>query len=64
MRQLCFNLDQLAVRVVELQEEVMVRHGLLLEVLVICLVFLLCRPGVQGRGSKAVGSLVDTIRWE
>ena len=51
VRQLCFNLDQLAVRVVELQEEVMVRHGLLLEVLVICLVFLLCRPGRrQNRG--------------
>ena len=57
VRQLCFNLDQLAGRVGELQEELMVRHGLmlLLEVLVIGLVFLLCRSGGgrTGEGEKA-----------
>merc|ERR1719347_150164 len=46
--QLNENLEQLQGRVGELQDEVLARHGLLLllEVLVIGLVFLLCRPGV------------------
>ena len=62
VRQLGANLDQLAVKVGELQEEVLARYGLLLllEVLVIGLVFLICRPGGGRAGwSKAVGSLVD-----
>jgi len=63
--QLNNNLEKLVVRVGELQDEVLARHGLLLllEVLVIGLVFLLCRPG-GGRvaGSKAVGSVVDRRR--
>jgi len=72
--QLSNSLEQLTVRVGELQEEVLARHGLLLllEVLVIGLVFLLCRPG-GGRagGGRSVGSLtvdrrrsLDTIKGE
>eukprot|EP00092_Neocalanus_flemingeri_P036504 GFUD01039747.1.p1 GENE.GFUD01039747.1~~GFUD01039747.1.p1 ORF type:complete len:634 (+),score=272.09 GFUD01039747.1:22-1902(+) len=65
VHQLSNSLEQLVVRVGELQEEVLARHGLLLllEVLVIGLVFLLCRPG-GGRmvGSKVVGSTVDRRR--
>ena len=60
------NLEQLKVRVGEFQEEVLARHGLLLllEVLVIGLVFLLCRPGGGGRvvGNKTMGSVVDRRR--
>lgn len=63
--QLSKNLEELVVRVGELQEEVLARHGLLLllEVLVIGLVFLLCRPGGDRMGgSKSVGSMVDRRR--
>jgi len=72
VHQLSNNMEKLVVRVSELQEEVLARHGLLLllEVLVIGLVFLLCRPG----GGRMVGSKVtsmvdrrrslDTIRGE
>eukprot|EP00090_Calanus_glacialis_P038158 TRINITY_DN6666_c0_g1_i1.p1 TRINITY_DN6666_c0_g1~~TRINITY_DN6666_c0_g1_i1.p1 ORF type:complete len:651 (-),score=280.69 TRINITY_DN6666_c0_g1_i1:155-1882(-) len=63
VRQLGIKLDQLVVRVGELEEEVLARHGLLLllEVLVIGFVFLLCRPG-GGRVGGSNGSLVDTKR--
>ena len=63
--QLCNNLDQFVERVGKLQEEVLAWHGLLLlrGVLVIGLVFLLCRPGGgKGGGNKASGSLVDRRR--
>jgi len=67
------NLEQLTVRVGELQEEVLARHGLLLllEVLVIGLVFLLCRPGGGRTAGRSVGNMVvdrrrslDTIKGE
>jgi len=70
------NLDQLVSRVEELQEEVLTRHGLLLlfEVLMIALVFLLCRPNNRDRSvshssvlnSNAVDRRrsLDTIRGE
>jgi hypothetical protein len=58
------GIDLVVVKVGELHEEVLARHGLLLllEVLVIGLVLLLCRPGGRAGGSKAVGSLVDRRR--
>ena len=63
VRKLGNNRDQLMERVVgEFQEEVLARHGLLLlmEVLVIGLVFLFCRPGRGKAGeSTAGGSMVD-----
>merc|ERR1719347_2340063 len=69
--QLNENLEQLTVRVGELQDEVLARHGLLLllEVLVIGLVFLLCRPGGGRTVDRSVGNMVvdrrrslDTIK--
>jgi len=71
--QLNENLEQLTVRVGELQDEVLARHGLLLllEVLVIGLVFLLCRPGGGRTVDRNVGSIavdrrrsLDTMKGE
>merc|ERR1719233_2381269 len=73
VNQLNKNLEQLTVRVGELQEEVLARHGLLLllEVLVIGLVFLLCRPGGDKTAGRNVGNTavdrrrsLDTMKGE